>query len=162
MLHSHMPYGLQEKGDFHYGLSLCACVRACVCVWSTLVKSEIVFMLAMVWPLWSLCFANLVLGTFWGQVGEVNLNSALIHSIWFVYSDSIKPPPWMVSLQQEHVVMKAVLCRDMRVAVLSALGYWGQPVFAVQRGGDFIKIGPRGNICWGHGIKDKRNPLFPT
>lgn len=48
------------------------------------------------------------------------------------------------------------------VAVLSAAGERGQPVFAVQSGNGFIKIGPRGNIGWGHGIKDKRNSLLST
>lgn len=38
-------------------------------------------------------------------------------------------------------------CVGPGVAVLSAAGERGQPVFAVQRGDGFIKIGPRGNIC---------------
>ena len=53
-------------------------------------------------------------------------------------------------------------CGGPGVAVLSAAGERGQPVFAVQRGDGFIKIGPRRNICWGHGIKEKRNFLLPS
>lgn len=48
----------------------------------------------------------------------------------------------------------------MRVAVLSAPGDGGQPVFAVQRGGDSLKVGPRGSICWRRGIKDKGTLCF--